>query len=136
MEMSYHKIYSETDKKKNDPKSMTNETYERSMNLRKSMFPLHERTKVQHDRILSKLLEESGEIAGAANTFFGRKYRPELETGNKDKIKGELGDLFFVLLGLCEFWETTPDEVLEITIEKLQRRLEEDLNTLLLGTNG
>ena len=84
------------------------------MELRRRMFPLP---------ILSKLLEEGGEMAGAANTYFGRKYRPELETGNVDNIKGEIGDLFFVLFGLCEFWETTPDECLSKVIDKLQERL-------------
>jgi NTP pyrophosphatase (non-canonical NTP hydrolase) len=100
------------------------ETYNRAMVLRKVMFPLPDRTKATHDRILSKLLEEGGEIAGAANTYFGREYRPDLETGNVEKIKGELGDLFFVLLGLCEFWETTPDECIEMVIGKLQERKE------------
>jgi NTP pyrophosphatase (non-canonical NTP hydrolase) len=103
---------------------MTIETYNRAMALRKIMFPLQDRSKATHDRILSKLLEEGGETAGAANTFFGRKYRPDLEPGNVEKIKGELGDLFFVLLGLCEFWETTPDECMEMVIEKLQGRKE------------
>ncbi len=92
------------------------------MKLRRQMFPLTERGKDQHDRILVKLLEEAGEFAGATNTYFGRKYRPELETGNLENIKGEVGDLFFVLFGLCEFWEITPDECMEIVIEKLQRR--------------
>jgi phosphoribosyl-ATP pyrophosphohydrolase len=89
------------------------------------MFPIKERTKDVHDRILVKLLEEGGETAGAANTFFGRKYRPELETGNVEPIKGEIGDLIFVIMGLCDFWEVTPDECLEMVIVKLQKRKEE-----------
>lgn len=74
-------------------------------------------------KLLSLLLEEAGELAGATRSFFGRKYRPEVSAGDKEAIKGELGDVLFVTLRLCEVWDTTPDECLDLVIEKLERRL-------------
>lgn len=81
-----------------------------------------ERSKDRHYWLMTKLLEEAGELAGAANTYYGRRYRPELTPGNKESIYGEIGDLFFVLIGICDLWETTPDECLDMVITKLQSR--------------
>jgi uncharacterized protein YabN with tetrapyrrole methylase and pyrophosphatase domain len=64
-------------------------------------------------------------LAGATTRYFGRKYRPELEKGNVEDIKGEIGDLLTLLLGLCDVWGTTPDECLLKTVDKLEWRYDQ-----------
>ena len=76
-----------------------------------------------NSKLLSLLLEEAGELAGSTRSFFGRKYRPEVDAGDIEAIKGELGDVLFLTLRLCDLWETTPDECLNIVITKLEGRL-------------
>jgi len=96
-------------------------TLEQALELRNRMFP-RTFSKDANCQLMTKLFEEGGELAGAINSYFGRKYRPDLESGNREDIKGEIGDVLFTLLGVCVMWETTPDECLEMTFPKLETR--------------
>jgi NTP pyrophosphatase (non-canonical NTP hydrolase) len=98
--------------------------FERVIDLEHRMFgDSGTNRKETNSKLMSLLLEEAGELAGATRSFFGRKYRPEVGTGDVEAIKGELGDVLFVTLRLCEVWGTTPDECLDIVIAKLEGRL-------------
>jgi NTP pyrophosphatase (non-canonical NTP hydrolase) len=98
--------------------------FSRVIELERRMFPAGDATiKETNSKLMSLLLEEAGELAGSTRSYFGRKYRPEVNTGDLEAIKGELGDLLFIAMRLCDLWNTTPDECLEIVLKKLKGRL-------------
>jgi NTP pyrophosphatase (non-canonical NTP hydrolase) len=98
--------------------------FEQVIELEHRMFPDNGAPRKEtNSKLMSLLLEEAGELAGATRSFFGRKYRPEVDAGDVEAIKGELGDVLFVTMRLCEVWGTTPDECLDIVMAKLEGRL-------------
>jgi tetrapyrrole methylase family protein/MazG family protein len=62
------------------------------------------------DEALPKLDEEIGE------------FKESLKSGNAEKIEGELGDIFFMLVNLSRFLGLDPEEALRKTIGKFIRR--------------
>ena len=64
-----------------------------------------------------KNLEEAGEIIAEASLLEVRWNTPTFE-----RLKGELGDNFVTLIGLCELAETTPEECLGMAYKKISTR--------------
>ena len=60
--------------------------------------------------IIDKLEEEVGEIRAA------------LESGDRDAIRDEIGDLFFVVVNLARHLDVEPEDALEATNRKVKRR--------------
>jgi NTP pyrophosphatase (non-canonical NTP hydrolase) len=102
------------------------ETIDRAIAVSKKNFPDRTFHKDTFARLMGLLLEEGGELAGAIRTYFGRKYRPELATGNLENVKGEVGDILTVVNGVCSLFGITMDECLEMANDKLERRYEQE----------
>lgn len=105
------------------------DTKERVTAICAKKFPLRydpDRKQENARALMGLLLEEGGELAGAIRSFFGRKYRPELETGNLNSIKGEVGDILVVLNGVCDTFGISMDEALNMAAAKLEKRFEEE----------
>ncbi|MCK4237409.1 MAG: MazG family protein, partial [Candidatus Krumholzibacteria bacterium] len=72
-----------------------------------------------HGGILDKLREETDEL------------EKELETGNRKRVKEEIGDLFFTVVNLARWLNIDSENALEITSTKFAKRfssMEEMLN--------
>jgi len=102
------------------------ETTDKVTEICKVSFPDRKFTKEGLQSLMNLLFEEGGELAGAVRTYFGRKYRPELQTGNIENVKGEVGDILVVLNGVCNLFGFTMDECMNQTHAKLTRRYEEE----------
>jgi len=101
---------------------LTPTTYNAAKERRDRMYPNKELSPEFNARMMMKLMEESGELAGAMASFFGRKYRPELQQGDLKAIKGEVGDILILLIGICDLWQIDMDECLRLTNSKLDER--------------
>ena len=101
--------------------------FERTKELCKKMFPDFHFSKEMDRTMMALLLEEAGELSGATRSFFGRTYRPDVEAGNLEDIKGEIGDCIYVIFRICQLWNVTPDECLKLVEEKLEKRYQEKL---------
>lgn len=98
------------------------ETSDATTAIAKLAFPDRKFDKENLQSLMGLLLEESGELSGAIRTYFGRKYRPELITGNIDNVKGEIGDILVVLNGVCNLFDFTMNDCMLITNKKLNER--------------
>ena len=70
--------------------------------------------------VMEKIEEELAEMKEA------------IETGRKDRIESEIGDLFLSLVNLCRFTETDPENALKSSLNKFDARfsfIEERLKT-------
>ena len=106
-------------------KNMTNESHEKLIDLTRRMFPHDaEISKDATRNLISLLLEEAGETAGAVRSYWGRSYREDVVAGNVDNVKGEIGDCLVILGRLCNLFGATPDECLNIAMKKLEGRLQ------------
>jgi len=65
------------------------------------------------EQVWEKVLEEIEE------------FRHEEQVGNKDKMEGELGDLFFALINYSRFVDINPEDALEKTNKKFIKRFQE-----------
>jgi len=79
--------------------------------------------KVFADRLLSRLLEESGELAGAIHEYFGKSMRPELKSGNLDAVREELGDALVVLLRIAGSLGVDPSQAVTEALDKFENRM-------------
>jgi len=102
-------------------KVITMDRYEKILEISQRMFPERRFDKTCMQSLLSLLLEESGELAGAARSLFGRKYRPDVEA-DMDHVKEEVGDVLVIVYAICEILNVHPNECLDISIDKLNAR--------------
>ena len=102
------------------------ETTDRAVEITKQSFPDRAFNKDTFDRLMARLLEEGGELSGAIRSYFGRKYRPDVATGNIENVKGEIGDILTVMNGVCTLFGITMDECLSMANDKLQRRYDQE----------
>jgi NTP pyrophosphatase (non-canonical NTP hydrolase) len=102
------------------------ETIDRAIEISKKSFPDRTFDKDSLARLMGLLLEESGELSGAIRSYFGRKYRPDVATGNIENVKGEVGDILTVMNGVCTLFGITMDECLSMANDKLQRRYDQE----------
>jgi len=99
-------------------------SHDKLIELAERMFGDSELTKANTQSLVSLLLEEAGETAGAIRSYWGRSYREDIVAGNVDNVKGELGDCLVIIGRLCNLFDSTPDECLNIAITKLQGRMQ------------
>ena len=66
-----------------------------------------------HTGILDKLHEEIDELTG------------EIDGGSRDRVKDEIGDIFFTVVNLARHLKVDPESVLESTTAKFMRRFAE-----------
>jgi tetrapyrrole methylase family protein/MazG family protein len=66
-----------------------------------------------HHQILEKMREETEELERA------------LQGGNRERIKGEIGDILFTIVNLARRLEVDPENALEITSAKFMKRFNE-----------
>lgn len=110
-------------------------TSDRTKEISKNSFPERKFDSENLKSLISLLFEEGGELAGAVRTYFGRKYRPELVSGNIDDVKGEIGDILVILDGICNLFGCTMDECLNMTNNKLQERYDQNLRRISSSTS-
>ena len=60
--------------------------------------------------VLDKIEEEVGEL------------KRELAGRDRDRVRAEVGDLFFSLINLCRYADVDPDEALNVTNDEFIRR--------------
>lgn len=85
----------------------------------------NENEKVVMHSMLTKLLEEAGELAGACRNYYGSKSRPDKPgTDSIEEIEGEVGDVLVVALRICSLYKIDAATVLNKTMEKFQSRLD------------
>lgn len=75
------------------------------------------------DYLILGLVNESGEVAGKYKKLIRGDYDQEIFT---NKVIAELGDCFWYLIRLCDELEITPEEIIEMNIYKLQKRLDQN----------
>lgn len=94
----------------------------RLQDINKNMWPeTAQFTKPAISHMLNVLLEESGELAGAFRSYFGRKYSPE-KVAAFSEIEGELGDVLGTALVICMACGCDFEKILNITTTKLEQR--------------
>lgn len=76
--------------------------------------------------MMMKFLEEAGELSGAISTYFGRRFRPELASGDVENIAGEIGDILNIITNVCNLFGLSMDDCLQATSDKLERRYERE----------
>ena len=72
--------------------------------------------------ILSKLLEESGELSQACRKYFGRKLHKE-NKGTIDSIREEIGDVLLIVERLAIIFDIDTKQALKDSVTKLEKRL-------------
>ena len=72
--------------------------------------------------ILSKLLEEAGELSQACRKYFGRKLHTE-NKGTVDNISEEIGDVLLIVERLAIIFDIDTKQALKDSVIKLEKRL-------------
>ncbi len=72
--------------------------------------------------ILSKLLEESGELSQACRKYFGRKLHVE-NKGTINDIREEIGDVLLIIERLAIIFDIDTKQALKDSVSKLEKRL-------------
>ena len=72
--------------------------------------------------ILSKLLEEAGELSQACRKYFGRKLHTE-NKGTVDSISEEIGDVLLIVERLAIIFDIDTKQALKDSVIKLEKRL-------------
>ena len=78
-------------------------------------------TENEIDRIICGLSEEVGEIAGKFKRYFRYDYS---FTQLKEKVKEEIGDTFYYLAKLCNYFDFDIEQILQENLDKLRKRKE------------
>ena len=92
--------------------------------LANQMFGDQACTKANTQSLISLACEETGEMAGAIRSYWGRSYRPDVAAGDADAVLGEIGDCYVILGRIANLFGKRPEECLAIALRKLELRLQ------------
>lgn len=82
---------------------------------------------MQSMSLLSKFLEEAGELSQACRKYYGRSLRKEAK-GTLDHIEEELGDCLLILHRIAGEYNLSPKKALNKSIVKLTNRVNKYIN--------
>lgn len=71
----------------------------------------------------TKILSETGEMAGAIEDYFGRYDRPDKKSGSREKVIEEWGDAVVMFLRVAKMFDIDPALAIDQSLDKYEGRL-------------
>lgn len=102
---------------------MLDEQMKRATQLAHAAWPDDKPGQALRDALFAHLLEECGELYGAARDYDGRSLRPDKPRGSLLAIQDELGDVFVILLRIADSYSLQPSTAIDAALNKFARRL-------------